>query len=265
LRGPKGEDGYTPVKGVDYFDGQPGKDGKDGTNGKDGVDGYTPVKGVDYFDGADGAPGKDGVDGKDYVLTDADKREIAGMVEVTGGGGEGGSVNIDNETIIEENGVIKTAVGGSMSMADKEQLYYWGNENGVAGDFQNRVYFDTRMENLDETMTAIENGGLDIHCKVVIGQEALERECTINTMARSDDKWRVIFDVPDCDFQSQLYVDFRFDADYCVITPFMYSFELYLPEQVVYTPIRNEFIDAEYFATRDYVAELIGGIENGSY
>ena len=59
-----GKDGYTPIKGVDYFDGEPGKDG------------YTPVKGVDYFDG------KDGVDGKDYILTTADKQEIAGMVEV---------------------------------------------------------------------------------------------------------------------------------------------------------------------------------------
>lgn len=34
-----GEDGYTPKKGVDYFDGE---------------DGYTPKKGVDYFDGKDG-------------------------------------------------------------------------------------------------------------------------------------------------------------------------------------------------------------------
>jgi hypothetical protein len=33
-------------------------------------------------DGKDGAPGKDG---KDYVLTDADKEEIAGMVDVSGG------------------------------------------------------------------------------------------------------------------------------------------------------------------------------------
>lgn len=59
--GPAGKDGYTPVKGVDYFDGQPGKDGADGQPGKDG---YTPVKGVDYFDGV---PGKDGADGKDGV------------------------------------------------------------------------------------------------------------------------------------------------------------------------------------------------------
>jgi hypothetical protein len=71
--GADGKDGYTPVKGVDYFDGQ---------DGKDGVDGKTPVKGVDYFDGQDGAPGKDGVDGKDYVLTDADKAEIAGMIDI---------------------------------------------------------------------------------------------------------------------------------------------------------------------------------------
>lgn len=41
--GVDGKDGYTPVKGVDYFD------GKDGTDGKNGVDGHTPVKGVDYF------------------------------------------------------------------------------------------------------------------------------------------------------------------------------------------------------------------------
>ena len=75
----RGEDGYTPVKGVDYFDGEkgePGKDGYtpikgvdyfDGVSGKDGADGYTPQKNVDYFDGKDGVDGKDGSDGKDGV------------------------------------------------------------------------------------------------------------------------------------------------------------------------------------------------------
>lgn len=52
--GRDGTDGYTPVKGVDYFDGLPGKDG---------LDGYTPVKGKDYFDGKDGSPGSPGADG----------------------------------------------------------------------------------------------------------------------------------------------------------------------------------------------------------
>lgn len=44
-----GEDGYTPRKDVDYFDGKDGKDGKDGIDGKDGEDGYTPIRGKDYF------------------------------------------------------------------------------------------------------------------------------------------------------------------------------------------------------------------------
>lgn len=47
------KDGYTPVKGKDYFDGAPGKmpvAGKDFPLPKDG---YTPIKGVDYFDGVD--------------------------------------------------------------------------------------------------------------------------------------------------------------------------------------------------------------------
>lgn len=45
LKGKDGEDGYTPIKGKDYFDGE------------DGVDGYTPIKGIDYFDGKDGTDG----------------------------------------------------------------------------------------------------------------------------------------------------------------------------------------------------------------
>ncbi len=36
--------------------------------------------GKDGKDGAAGANGRDGVDGKDYVLTEADKQEIATMV-----------------------------------------------------------------------------------------------------------------------------------------------------------------------------------------
>lgn len=47
--GPDGKDGYTPQKGVDYFD---GKDGQDGTPGKDG---HTPVKGTDYWTASDKA------------------------------------------------------------------------------------------------------------------------------------------------------------------------------------------------------------------
>lgn len=45
-KGPKGDDGYTPIKDKDYFDGK---------------DGYTPKKGVDYFDGEDGVANMDEV------------------------------------------------------------------------------------------------------------------------------------------------------------------------------------------------------------
>ena len=94
----KGQDGYTPQKGIDYFDGSNGRDGKDGVSvshtwngtslsitsasgtsemdlrGPAGQDGYTPIKGVDYFDGEPGPAGQD------YVLTEDDKTAIANIV-----------------------------------------------------------------------------------------------------------------------------------------------------------------------------------------
>ena len=77
--------------------------GADGANGADGNDGISPAVSVDAitggnrvtitdaegaktFDVMDGAQGASGADGKDYVLTDADKQEIAktaaGLVDV---------------------------------------------------------------------------------------------------------------------------------------------------------------------------------------
>lgn len=53
------KNGYTPIKGIDYFDGVNGQNGSNGIDGADGVDGYTPKKGVDYWDGIDGADGRD--------------------------------------------------------------------------------------------------------------------------------------------------------------------------------------------------------------
>jgi hypothetical protein len=52
--GPTGTAGYTPIKGIDYFD------------GATGTPGYTPVKGIDYFDGATGTPGYTPIKGIDY-------------------------------------------------------------------------------------------------------------------------------------------------------------------------------------------------------
>lgn len=82
--GAPGNDGYTPIKGVDYFDGDQGIPGNDGytpikgvdyfdglpgQDGSDGEDGYTPVKGVDYFDGEKGDKGDPGDPGSDATVT----------------------------------------------------------------------------------------------------------------------------------------------------------------------------------------------------
>jgi hypothetical protein len=60
-----------------------------GSNGKDGTtptitissDGYWVINGTKTSNKAVGAAGDPGKDGKDYVLTDADKKDIAGLVD----------------------------------------------------------------------------------------------------------------------------------------------------------------------------------------
>lgn len=254
--GPKGNDGYTPVKGVDYFDGAPGQPGKDG---------------------ADGAPGKDGADGKDYVLTDADKQEIAGMVEVTGGG-EGGSVNIDNRTIIEENGAIRTAIDVTLvGGAAREDIYNASNSNGFTTNFN---------EGDNYVVTGVTPSGWKAYQGVDLRYEI---ECFQNgnstkVLEANGDDWAVaeVFRNSGADAWMLRLLNFsNIGAGYgdeVVINHngLLYSsampsdFKLY--RITVYTPtvkgtyaVANECIDTNYIATRDYVAELIGGIENGSY
>ena len=63
----KGDPGYTPQKGIDYFDGK---------------DGYTPRKGIDYFDGEDGASitvqsvSESAADGGSNVVTFSDGKKV---------------------------------------------------------------------------------------------------------------------------------------------------------------------------------------------
>jgi hypothetical protein len=82
LKGDKGDDGYTPIKGIDYFDGQ---------------DGYTPVKGVDYFDGEQGIQGEKGETGLkgDTGLTGA--KGETGLTGPQGIQGENGIQGIQGE------------------------------------------------------------------------------------------------------------------------------------------------------------------------
>lgn len=73
---------------------------KNGREGSDGKDGYTPIKGVDYFDGTDGEDGKTPVKGVDYY-TEADKAEIvAAVIESLGGNPIFGIVDENNNIIV---------------------------------------------------------------------------------------------------------------------------------------------------------------------
>jgi len=132
--GIKGDDGYTPIKGVDYFDGVDGIDGYtpikgtdyfDGTNGINGTNGTTPVKGVDYFDGIDGVDGVDGVtqdiSGKvDKVLNkslilDTEITRLAGVSNVDISGKE----NTSNKKIdVETNKTSDTFFPSIKSIVD---------------------------------------------------------------------------------------------------------------------------------------------------
>lgn len=102
-KGDAGADGYTPIKGVDYFDGDKGDPGNDG------VDGYTPIKGVDYFDGVNGTNGIDGytpIKGVDYF--DGEK----------GDKGDPGNNGADGSTWESVNGApVNPPIGGIGSFA----------------------------------------------------------------------------------------------------------------------------------------------------
>ena len=83
--GPAGPQGEQGERGPAGPQGVQGPQGPKGETGVQGPKGDTGAQGPQGATGATGPQGPDGVDGKDYVLTDADKREIAGMVEVPGG------------------------------------------------------------------------------------------------------------------------------------------------------------------------------------
>lgn len=69
--GEQGPQGIQGEQGIQGIPGEKGEQGEPGTPGRDGIDGTNGTNGVD---------GKDGKDGADYILTEADKEEIAAIV-----------------------------------------------------------------------------------------------------------------------------------------------------------------------------------------
>lgn len=98
------------AKASGEFKGDPGAQGPQGETGPRGEKGETGEQGPKGETGATGPQGPKGEQGEDYVLTDADKEEIAGMVEVPEG--SGGGIAVTGATVgqtvrisaVDENG-----------------------------------------------------------------------------------------------------------------------------------------------------------------
>ena len=92
-KGPQGEKGDTGAAGAPGIQGEKGDKGDTGAQGEKGEKGDTGaqgpqgVQGEQGVQGAKGDKGDKGDPGDDYILTEADKKEIADMVDVQGGGG----------------------------------------------------------------------------------------------------------------------------------------------------------------------------------
>ena len=98
----------------------------------------TDEKGLHTFDVMDGETGPAGADGKDYVLTAADKEEIAGMVEVPESGaknlvdGENGSIRMPEAKFI--NRPYKSAAM-NIATVDSANQAFAANFGTASGDY----------------------------------------------------------------------------------------------------------------------------------
>ena len=78
------------------------------------------IRVIELTPGPQGKPGKDGADGKDYVLTEADKAEIAGMVE-----GPGADVDLtDYYTKDEIDALLANLPSGGEVLTASEEVEF---------------------------------------------------------------------------------------------------------------------------------------------
>ena len=139
--------------------GSKGSDGANGINGKDGANGKTPYiqNGYWYIDGtntnvkAQGSDGINGKNGQDYVLTEADKNDIASLTAI----------------LLRENGVI-----GAVDA---------NNNIIVSGNLADGTY-TLKYENADGTTTEIGT--------ITVGDEVIVYEVDIASVGYTDNaRW----------------------------------------------------------------------------
>ena len=96
-KGDKGDPGIQGEIGPQGIQGPKGDKGDTGERGPAGADGYTPVKGVDYFDGLQGPKGDKG---------DTGPQGIQGPAGSDGKDGLTTSIVVNSATYIHSNGII---------------------------------------------------------------------------------------------------------------------------------------------------------------
>lgn len=154
--GPKGEQG--PIGPI----GPKGEKGEQGIQGPVGPQGEQGLKGDK---GDQGEIGPQGPAGNDYVLTEADKQEIANMIEIPD------SVLVDNKTILQDDsGVISTAVGGSKELISGEEIV-WAYQDDIGATRYGESYsrIDLPIDNPNTYINIVESdlqANYEIECHI---------------------------------------------------------------------------------------------------
>lgn len=118
LKGEKGEQGIQGKSGVD---GKDGVNGKDGNDGSPGVDGYTPIKGTDYWTPSDKAEiiSELGSTITPDSIGAATEKEFEQL-----------SIIIQEETAARENAITELKTEGVQQTPVYAESVDWLNENG---------------------------------------------------------------------------------------------------------------------------------------
>lgn len=154
LRGPKGDRGPQGPKGIQ---------GAVGPQGATGPQGETGPQGPKGDKGDVGPQGETGPAGEDYVLTQDDKTEIAGMVELTGYATEE-YVNNAVAAIEIPEAVKHISITDISQLLNLETGYYYIDDGFF---YENGVYLGNLIVNQnDYTFTFI-----DIFCQFIYSEE----------------------------------------------------------------------------------------------
>ena len=147
------------------YQGPQGPAGERGLVGPRGETGPVGPIGPRGATGPTGPIGPQGPAGADYVLTEADKQEIANMIEIPD------SVLVDNKTILQDDsGVISTAIGGSKELVSGEEIIWtYQDDTGATRAGENTARIDLPIDNPYTYIDIVKNdlqANYEIECHI---------------------------------------------------------------------------------------------------